>query len=555
MRLGAYVLWTLSDVTRDAHARDPRDAPGRAARHRPGIRPARHLGARDSLGRRPLGQARLRLLGDRSGRGNAAPRRRDRAHSSRGSRARGLSRVDAPRRPLRAALSRHPARRQDALDPLAVGGQERPAWRSRPCPRRDDGRHRGLRGGAHAERRQRAAQARGRPRQDRDLAPRPAHRPHAPQRHRVRAARHGTPSRRPVARRDAIVGPSRRSSARRRVHGTGAGNGPAGRHGGALPAQPTAAGATFCRAASSSATRPARRSRSSASRSTRPSASSTCATPRSWRAGSTPLRAPPASASGRRPTTSAAPTGTRRCSRCSIAARRRPRRASISGSPSRCTPTIASASGASGGRTSRAAAGRRRSSFASLRKDGSERWIVMRADVDRDTAGPRRVFGVAMDVTAHHRALDALREASERAAFVTQHAGIGTWEADAAGCGRWNAQMFHLRGLAPRETAPSREEWMALVHPDDVSARPRRVGRMLRLRCCRWRTSSASACPTAAIAGLRRARPPCSTSSAARSGASASTGTSPRTRTLSWRASRRRSPSARSRPSRSFSRA
>jgi signal transduction histidine kinase len=30
-------------------------------------------------------------------------------------------------------------------------------------------------------------------------------------------------------------------------------------------------------------------------------------------------------------------------------------------------------------------------------------------------------------------------------------------------------RCFHLRGLAPRETAPSREEWMALVHPDDVS--------------------------------------------------------------------------------------
>ena len=107
--------------------------------------------------------------------------------------------------------------------------------------------------------------------------------------------------------------------------------------------------------------------------------------------------------------------------------------------------------------------------FRSLRKDGSERWIVMRADIDRDTTGPRRVLGVAMDVTEHHRALDALREASHRAAFVTRHAGIGTWEADAAGCGRWNEQMFHLRGLTPRETAPSREEWMALVHPDDVS--------------------------------------------------------------------------------------
>jgi PAS domain S-box-containing protein len=103
------------------------------------------------------------------------------------------------------------------------------------------------------------------------------------------------------------------------------------------------------------------------------------------------------------------------------------------------------------------------------RKDGSVRWIVIRADVDREHAGPRRVFGIAMDVTAHHAALDALHEASQRAAFITSHAGIGTWESDADGCGRWNEQMFHLRGLTPRETAPSREEWMALVHPDDAA--------------------------------------------------------------------------------------
>jgi len=106
--------------------------------------------------------------------------------------------------------------------------------------------------------------------------------------------------------------------------------------------------------------------------------------------------------------------------------------------------------------------------FRALRRNGGLRWIVVRADVDRVHTGPRRVLGIAMDVTDHHRALDALREASERAAFITGHAGIGTWESDADGCGRWNAQMFHLRGLAPRETAPRREEWMALVHPDDV---------------------------------------------------------------------------------------
>ena len=205
----------FADVTRQRSLAATRRAPGRAARHRAGVRPARHLGARDPVGRRALGQARVRLLGHRPGRRHAELQRRDRAHPPRRSRPHDVRRVDAARRPLRAALPRHPSRRQDALDPLAVGSEERPARRARPRPRRHDGRHRGLRRGAHAERRQRAAQARRRPRQDRDLAPRPAHRPHALQRPRVRAARHGAAAGRAVDRRGALVHPSRRHPARR----------------------------------------------------------------------------------------------------------------------------------------------------------------------------------------------------------------------------------------------------------------------------------------------------------------------------------------------------
>ncbi len=107
--------------------------------------------------------------------------------------------------------------------------------------------------------------------------------------------------------------------------------------------------------------------------------------------------------------------------------------------------------------------------FRALRRDGSVRWIVMRADIDRVHTGPRRVLGIAMDVTERHHALEALREASQRAALITRHAGIGTWDVDADGSEHWDAQMFHLRGLDPRERAPSRDERLALVHPDDVA--------------------------------------------------------------------------------------
>ncbi len=107
--------------------------------------------------------------------------------------------------------------------------------------------------------------------------------------------------------------------------------------------------------------------------------------------------------------------------------------------------------------------------FRALRRDGSVRWIVMRADVDRVHVAQRRILGVAMDVTEHHRALEALREASQRAALITRHAGIGTWESDLGGGQHWDAQMFQLRGLQPREAALTREERLALVHPDDVA--------------------------------------------------------------------------------------
>lgn len=107
--------------------------------------------------------------------------------------------------------------------------------------------------------------------------------------------------------------------------------------------------------------------------------------------------------------------------------------------------------------------------FRALRRDGSVRWIVMRADIDRVHPGPRRVLGIAMDVTEQHRALDALREASQRAALITRHAGIGTWDVDGDGSEHWDAQMFQLRGLVAQECAPSRDERLALLHPDDVA--------------------------------------------------------------------------------------
>ena len=107
--------------------------------------------------------------------------------------------------------------------------------------------------------------------------------------------------------------------------------------------------------------------------------------------------------------------------------------------------------------------------FRTVTRAGGVRWIVLRSDRDPASGEQRRLLGVAMDVTEHHLALEALRTASERSALIARQAGIGLWESDVSGgMARWDEQMFLLRGMVPRDEPPGREERLAYVHPDDV---------------------------------------------------------------------------------------
>jgi PAS domain S-box-containing protein len=107
--------------------------------------------------------------------------------------------------------------------------------------------------------------------------------------------------------------------------------------------------------------------------------------------------------------------------------------------------------------------------FRTLRRDGSMRWMVMRAAVADANTPRRHISGIVMDVTEQHNALHALRGADERAALAARLAGMGTWVLDLAPVvERWDEQMFRLRGLEPRDTPPTREERLDLLHPDDA---------------------------------------------------------------------------------------
>jgi PAS domain S-box-containing protein len=102
-----------------------------------------------------------------------------------------------------------------------------------------------------------------------------------------------------------------------------------------------------------------------------------------------------------------------------------------------------------------------------LRPDGEVRWQAHRLRLESLHDRPT-LIGVVIDITDQRRAQQALREADERSALATRSAGIGIWEVLVdSGEARWDEQMFRLRGLAPAQRPPTREQRLALVHPDD----------------------------------------------------------------------------------------
>jgi PAS domain S-box-containing protein len=106
------------------------------------------------------------------------------------------------------------------------------------------------------------------------------------------------------------------------------------------------------------------------------------------------------------------------------------------------------------------------------RSDGDWRTVMTRRMVQRDAHGrPVAFVGVGLDITARHKAEQALRSAVERAALVARGAGLGTWELDmASGEVYWDEQMWLLRGHKPQARAMDDAERMACVHPEDRTA-------------------------------------------------------------------------------------
>ena len=93
--------------------------------------------------------------------------------------------------------------------------------------------------------------------------------------------------------------------------------------------------------------------------------------------------------------------------------------------------------------------------------EGAYRWFLSRAEPLRASDGTLLYWvGVNLDIEERKQAEFYLEE-GQRLAHT------GSWVFNPAGFDYWSRELFHIHGLNPAQEAPTLEEYLALVHPED----------------------------------------------------------------------------------------
>jgi formate hydrogenlyase transcriptional activator len=109
------------------------------------------------------------------------------------------------------------------------------------------------------------------------------------------------------------------------------------------------------------------------------------------------------------------------------------------------------------------------------RADGSYRALLHRKLPLRDEQGNIvKWFGSSVDIEDRKRAEEQFRRSTQelqRSEFYLAEgqrlAQMGSWAFDAAGFDYWSPELFRIYGLEPTSTAPTIQEYLDCIHPDD----------------------------------------------------------------------------------------
>ncbi|MWL86426.1 MULTISPECIES: diguanylate cyclase [unclassified Cupriavidus] len=104
-------------------------------------------------------------------------------------------------------------------------------------------------------------------------------------------------------------------------------------------------------------------------------------------------------------------------------------------------------------------------------KDGHYLWTLLAVSLVRDDEGrPDHFISQVEDIHTRKLAQQQLEELARRTQLAVEAGGVGIWEWDFSQASiTWDARMHGLHGTHPELGPPTLAQWIAMVHPEDVS--------------------------------------------------------------------------------------
>src|ERR1700730_18639115 len=118
-----------------------------------------------------------------------------------------------------------------------------------------------------------------------------------------------------------------------------------------------------------------------------------------------------------------------------------------------------------------------------VRPSGDVRTVHSQGDLKRDASGrPYQMFGTTQDITDRKRGEEALRRSQFYLSEGQRLAHMGSWAFNDSGH-YWSDELYKIYGLDPQNGAPTAEQYLALVHPQDRASMAETIKRMQEEHC------------------------------------------------------------------------
>src|SRR6201993_3550658 len=118
-----------------------------------------------------------------------------------------------------------------------------------------------------------------------------------------------------------------------------------------------------------------------------------------------------------------------------------------------------------------------------VRPNGELRLVHSLGDLRKDSSGrPYQMFGTTQDITERKRAEEALQQTRFYLSEGQRLAHMGSWAFNDSGH-YWSDELYKIYGLDPQNGAPTVEQYLALVHPQDRASMAETIKRMQEEHC------------------------------------------------------------------------